>query len=85
MAAKKARKSTTVYYPKCPFYHSERPTHILCEKLLPSGMSSINSFRSKNAKNRYKKDFCCDNFKMCPLCRALYEKYGDDSHGDGRL
>ena len=52
-------------YVKCPFYRSETPIEIKCDGII--GCHTVSVFRTKNRKEEYKYDFCCGNYRACPI------------------
>lgn len=61
----------------CPFYHREDEVGIYCEGV--NDDSSIKLIHcSSESKKRYRRQYCCKEYKRCPIARMLYKKYGED-------
>jgi len=57
-------------YVLCPYYCKEAPVEIKCLGIC--GSHTVNIFESRKAKVDFKEDFCCGNYKACPLSISLY-------------
>lgn len=60
---------------QCPFYLSEDSHRIKCEGFKKK-MKTHMVFPSSKNMRVYRQEYCCDRYKDCLLCKALYEKYG---------
>ena len=75
---------------KCPFYRRIEPSDIrlTCEGFCEGSTVSVR-FRCKADLNLHFEGWCCKNFEMCELYRALYagfcEPNFDEPLGDGLL
>ena len=58
----------------CPFYKASDSKRISCEGFT-DGSVLIQSFQSKEKKNRQKTIFCDAKYKNCEIYRMLEEKY----------
>ena len=61
-------------YVQCPFYHSESKRKIHCEGV-ECGSSTHLVFESPDGNKKYKKKYCCGDFKKCLIAKMLYRKY----------
>lgn len=62
--------------PQCPFYLRHERNTISCEGL--AFRTTIKTtYENQKKREKVMGDFCCEQYKKCPLYRAIYEKYGD--------
>ena len=59
---------------KCPFYIKENANQMRCEGVT-KGSSTLNSFRYKSQKKKYKQYYCCKFYEECLIAQALLKKY----------
>ena len=60
----------------CPFYKASDPKRISCEGVT-EGSILIQSFSSKEKRNKQKRIFCDRKYEYCEVYRMLTEKYED--------
>ena len=63
---------------ECPFYHREEASSIFCEGVGVQSTIELH-FQTSEEKKRYRKGYCCKEYKKCLLSRMLYSKYEGDS------
>lgn len=61
----------------CPFYHREDEVGIYCEGVNDDSSIKLIHY-SSDEKKRYRRRYCCKEYKRCPIARMLYKKYGED-------
>lgn len=62
---------------ECPFYHKEEASSIYCEGVDERTTIKL-LFQTADEKKRYRKFFCCKEYKKCLLSQMLYGKYEED-------
>ncbi|MBR4864723.1 MAG: hypothetical protein IKU07_09110 [Oscillospiraceae bacterium] len=58
----------------CPYYNEEGAKQIICEGLQDRATMQQH-FLSRGDKMDFKKHYCCNAWKSCPLTKALNQKY----------
>lgn len=61
---------------ECPFYayNSNNPDKIVCEGTKGADKVAL-QFKEREAKNKYIIANCVNQYKKCPIYRAVMEKY----------
>ena len=59
----------------CPFYRMEDPNSIFCEGIGPKWTIRLTKDGKGGSARGYKKKFCYDDWKNCPISRMLQKKF----------
>ena len=64
-------------YILCPFYHGDDAQKIKCEGVVDGNTLHV-VFGSSTVARKYKRDYCCKEYKECRIAKMLYAKYAEE-------
>ena len=59
---------------QCPFYIGSSKQKIMCEGVTDGCITNL-EFKTKDKRNRHRRQFCDSKYKDCRIYRVLEEKY----------
>lgn len=62
----------------CPFFHRQQRMGIVCEGPFAGENTVSVSFETKWQMEKVRRERCNSSPELCPIYRAVMEKYGDE-------
>lgn len=59
---------------KCPFFQHSNKQKITCEGITDGCITNL-EFKTKEKRNRHRRQFCDSEYKNCKIYKVLEEKY----------